>query len=630
MGRLSMPLVPVGAIREFYERLHALHRTADQPSMRDLQRATRTRQRPHGINSTSVHAAFTRPRLARWEVVRDIVRALDGDVAEFAELWQRARQCEVAADVAATTGAHPDGSALTCPDATGQLEAPGFDHSGPAAPPAPADAGLVTDGSTGAQGLADRPIARTGTRREVPRELPPDVRPFVGRADDLGYLDALLPDRESTEPPATTPLAPILLTGTAGVGKTALAVHWAHRVADRFPDGQLYVDLRGYDPDAPLRPTDALAGFLCALGDDPARLPAGLAGRTARYRTLLADRRMLVLLDNAESAAQIRPLLPGSGRCLAVVTSRDSLAGLVARYGAHRRTVGPLPSDAAFELLRSLLPDRVGAEPVAAREVLRHCAGLPLALRVAAERMTARPTAGLTELAGELNQARHPLDALSGGTDPHADLRAAISWSFRALPAPAERFCWQFALHPGHSADSYALAALAGTDLCGTARLVEALLRASLCDQVAPGRYALHHLPRAYGLEQSERPELASRRQAALRRLCDHYLRAGTIATGLLRLAGGGSVLDWWTEPDAPDERSWSDGPIPPLDDAGAARAWLTAERANLAAMARLAMRLGWFREADELAALAPVPDPSRRHDGDPPGQPEPMVPLAS
>ena len=185
--------------------------------------------------------------------------------------------------------------------------------------------------------------------------------------------------------------------GTAGVGKTALAVQWARQVAERFPDGQLYVNLRGYDPGQPMTATDALAGFLRALGVAGPDIPAGEDERAARYRSLLAARRMLVVLDNAGSVEQVRPLLPGSPGCVVLVTSRDTLAGLVARDGARRLTLDLLPLADAISLLRALIGDRVDADPAAAATLARRCARLPLALRVAAELAAARPDISLAE-----------------------------------------------------------------------------------------------------------------------------------------------------------------------------------------------------------------------------------------
>ena len=254
----------------------------------------------------------------------------------------------------------------------------------------------------------------------------------------------------------------MVLAGTAGVGKTALAVRWARRAAAAFPDGQLYVNLRGYDPGAPVAPADALAGFLRALGLAGEDIPAGEDERAAAYRSLLDGRRVLVVLDNAASVEQARPLLPGSPSCLVVVTSRDSLAGLVARHGARRLALDMLPAADAIGLLRTLIGDRVDAEPDAAAELAAQCARLPLALRVAAELAAASPDSRLAELAGELAGEQRRLDLLDAGGDERTAVRGVFSWSYRHLPAAAARAFRLIGLHPGPDLDAYAVAALTG------------------------------------------------------------------------------------------------------------------------------------------------------------------------
>jgi predicted ATPase len=228
----------------------------------------------------------------------------------------------------------------------------------------------------------------------VPRELPPDVLPFTGRTQARVTLDGLL-----AEGAARAAMMTVLLTGQGGIGKSALAVHWAHRVSERFPDGQLYADLRSDGSGPPPSPTEVLAAFLHALGVPSTDLPDAPAALAARYRTRMAGRRMLVLLDNADAVEQVRPLLPGSPGCLVLVTSRDSLAELVVRYGARRLELGPLTAEAGVELLRGLLGPRVDAEPEAAYDLVRRCGGRPLALRMAAERASAHRTTALATLA---------------------------------------------------------------------------------------------------------------------------------------------------------------------------------------------------------------------------------------
>ena len=229
--------------------------------------------------------------------------------------------------------------------------------------------------------------------------------------------------------------------GTAGVGKTALAVQWAHQAAASFPDGQLYVNLRGYDPDQPVPATDALAGFLRSLGVPGPDIPTDEAERAGRYRSMLAGRRMLVVLDNAGSVEQVRPLLPGSGTCAVVVTSRDSLAGLVARHGAARLDLDLLPPGDAIRLLDGLIGHRASAEPGAVATLADRCCRLPLALRVAAELTAARPGALLADLAGELADEQRRLDTLDAAGDPRTAVRAVFSWSYQHLdPGTARAF----------------------------------------------------------------------------------------------------------------------------------------------------------------------------------------------
>jgi DNA-binding SARP family transcriptional activator len=271
--------------------------------------------------------------------------------------------------------------------------------------------------------------------RATPRELPPTVTGFTGRPAELAALTRLL-DRPGT--PGAAAIVISAIGGTAGVGKTALAVHWAHQVADRFPDGQLYVNLRGYDPGQPMSAADALARFLRALGVPGPEIPPEEDERAARYR-MLAGRRMLVVLDNAGSASQVRPLLPGTPAAAVLVTSRDALAGLAARDGAVRLGLDVLPPAEAVTLLRTLIGARADAEPDAAAELAAPCCRLPLALRVAAELAASGPAVPLAVLASELADLRARLDRLDAGGDPRAQVRTVFSWSYRHLDTGTAR-----------------------------------------------------------------------------------------------------------------------------------------------------------------------------------------------
>ncbi|MGC7096220.1 BTAD domain-containing putative transcriptional regulator [Amycolatopsis lurida] len=350
--------------------------------------------------------------------------------------------------------------------------------------------------------LAGEPIGAevTAPPSVAPAQLPHDVRGFSGREAQLGELDEV------------TPGAITAVVGEGGVGKTALVVRWAHRSRDRFPDGQLYVDLRGYGPEEPLAPGDALAGFLRELGMDSAAIPGELPERAARLRSLVDGRRMLIVLDNARTVEQIRPLLPGGSSCAVVVTSRDALAGLVAREGAHRIRLGRLPHGEAFALLEALVGARVETEADTVSALIDRCARLPLALRIVAESINARPCWDFDDVLTELTASA--LDLLDAGGDPETGLRAVFSWSYQRLSPGARRLFRLFGLHPGRDVDTYALAALAGAGHRATRSLVDALLRAHLAEEVAPGRYQLHDLLSAYAKDLVESTDGEDERDA--------------------------------------------------------------------------------------------------------------------
>ncbi|QXV55833.1 BTAD domain-containing putative transcriptional regulator [Amycolatopsis sp. TNS106] len=399
----------------------------------------------------------------------------------------------------------------------------------------------------------------------VPAQLPADVAAFTGRADVLAELDRLA---------AGTGEEPLLvcLTGTAGAGKTATAVHWGHRMRDRFPDGQLYLDLCGYAPGEPMRSSDALAALLSALLPEGAGIPLGEAERAARFRTEVAGRRMLVMLDNAATLEQLRPLLPGTNTCVVVVTSRDSLAGLVALHGAHRIAVDRLSAADAVALLRRLIGDRVGAEPETTAELAERCARLPLTLRLAAELAVSRPATPLSRLVCELRAAQQTLELLSSGDDQRAAVRAVFSWSLRQL---REGTVDAFALlgrHPAPVFDSYALAALTGCSLDQAQARLDALVRAHLVHPAGADRYGMHDLLKAYAAEL----ESVCDEPAALDRLYGYYL-AG-VAAAMDRLYPAEAVRRPVVAP--------SESAIPPLPDADSARDWLDAELPALQALA--------------------------------------------
>ncbi|MEU6264244.1 ATP-binding protein [Saccharopolyspora shandongensis] len=356
--------------------------------------------------------------------------------------------------------------------------------------------------------------------RVVPRQLPLAARHFVNRAVEQDALTTLLGG-------AKTEGFVLISTvdGIAGVGKSTLAVHWAHGMRDRFPDGELYVNLRGFDPAAePVKPAEALAAFLTALGVSGERMPQDADARAALFRSMVHDKRMLILLDNARTAEQVRPLLPSSPSCLVLVTSRNRLHELVVREGATRIALEVLTDDEAEQLLARYLGDeRVAAEPEAVRELVRHCAGLPLALGIAAVRAAENPDFPLDELVSELQDERDRLDALDAGGV--TGVRAVFSWSYRSLRPEAARMFRLLGLPTGPDISLAAAADLAGMAPREARALLAELARANLVDQHKPGRYQFHDLIRAYAAECAAADETPTDREAAIRRLLDHYLR---------------------------------------------------------------------------------------------------------
>ncbi|WP_290056869.1 tetratricopeptide repeat protein [Amycolatopsis solani] len=415
----------------------------------------------------------------------------------------------------------------------------------------------------------------------VPAQLPADVPGFRGRAAQLAELDELL-HREDGDTGARI----AVLSGTGGVGKTALAVHWAQRSPAEFPDGQLYLDLHGYGTVRPVEPGDALSGFLRALGVPGTDIPTEPDERAAKFRTALAGRRMLLVLDNAGSVGQVRPLLPGSPSCLVLVTSRDALPGLVARHGARRVLVDLLTDDEARDLLRALLGPRVDEEPEATAALIGYSARLPLALRLVAELALSREGERLAALAAELADERRRLDLLDGGGDPLTAVRAVFSWSYRHLPADAARVFRLCGLHPGRDLTPVAIAALADVPLPEAERLTGVLVRAHLAQQTGDDRVQLHDLLRVYAAELAAAEPDESR--AAQERLFDCYVRSAAQAMDVV----------------LPQERHLR--PVVPDPDVKVieAQAWLEAERRNLLAVAAHATRHGW---ADHLRLLSGI-----------------------
>ncbi|MGW4213494.1 BTAD domain-containing putative transcriptional regulator [Lentzea sp. NPDC004789] len=386
--------------------------------------------------------------------------------------------------------------------------------------------------------IHERPVtgspAASGTRQNlaatpVPRQLPAHTPYFVGRRTELAGLDR---ERQTA---GRGPVVAVV-TGAAGVGKTTLAVHWAHRVQDAFPDGQMYVNLKGFDLDGrALLPSDALRGFLTAFGVSPDQAPAELDALAAMFRSLLSTRRVLVVLDNARDEEQVRALLPGVGSSMVIVTSRHRLAGLVAREGARSILVRTLSYQESRELLvLHLGRRRVDAEAQVVDELIAGSGCLPLALAMIAARATMEPGFPLRALTDELTNEQSRLDTFDDD-DPQISFRAAISVSCQRLRPPAARVFRLLATHPGPDVSVSATASLAAITLRSAGSAIEELWRVHLIEQHRPGRYLFHDLIRAYAAEQSRLDDSAAERGQALHRLLDHYLHTATSAAMLLR-----------------------------------------------------------------------------------------------
>jgi tetratricopeptide (TPR) repeat protein/transcriptional regulator with XRE-family HTH domain len=360
-----------------------------------------------------------------------------------------------------------------------------------------------------------------------PRQLPAGARQFIGREAELAVLDQLLAESQS-DAPGTVVISAI--GGTAGVGKSALALHWAHQVAGRFEDGQLYADLRGFDPSGtPAAPAEVIGGFLDALNVRPERSPASPEAQAGLLRNLLSGKRMLIVLDNARNEQQVRPLLPASPASLVLVTSRNQLAGLAAADGARLLTLDVLSHADAVHLLTTRLgADRAAAEPDSVDRIASLSACLPLALTVAAARAAARPRFPLAAVAEELTGTADRLDVLDAG-DPATSVRAVFSWSTGQLSPEAGRMFRLLGLHPGPDISVPAAASLAALSAAEARRLLGELARVHLIAEHVPGRYAVHDLLRAYAAEQANADDQAGR-EAATGRVLDHYLHTAARA----------------------------------------------------------------------------------------------------
>jgi tetratricopeptide (TPR) repeat protein len=445
----ALPQALVAALQDH----NVSHRAEEQIRLRMALHAGEIHYDTHGVVGRAVNLAF---RLGDSQTFRDVMTATDEPLAVITSEWffdEVVWHSSVAADYhqLRISAKEVDTAAWLCFPATGarpaELVAPPGDRS-------------------------------------VPRQLPMRSPQFVGREAEIARLTASLAD--------TGTVVITAIDGTAGIGKTTLAMQWAHQIKDRFPDGQLHVNLRGFDPGQPMDPDQALHGFLQALGVALNESPAGVEAKAALYRTLLADRRVLIVLDNARTAEQIRPLLPGSPTCLVIITSRNRLDGLIVREGARRIALDVLPAAEAMELLAERVgQERLDAEPEATAQLLDLCARLPLALSIAAQ--SDQP---ISSVVAELRDERNRLDTLDLG-DTDLSLRSVFSWSYNVLTAEAARLFRLLGLHPGPDISRHACGSLTGRP----AGPLKELVSANLLTEYLPGRYRLHDLLRTYAAE---------------------------------------------------------------------------------------------------------------------------------
>lgn len=425
---------------------------------------------------------------------------------------------------------------------------------------------------------ASESVGISANASAVPRQLPGGVPQFVGRSAELEFLSRLAGGATK----GRGAIGICVIGGTAGVGKTALAVHWAHEIADRFPDGQMYINLRGFDASGiPVAPTEAIRRLLDALQGPNAYIPRSVESQADLYRSLLAGRRVLIVLDNARDAEQVRPLLPGSAGSLVLVTSRTQLTGLAAAEGAHLLDLDVLTDDEARQLLeRRVGAERIAADPEATAELIRLCARLPLALSIAAVTAATRPNLTVSTVAAGLRDAHRRLDALATG-EAATDARAVLSWSYRSLTDQGKRMFRLLGIHPGPDIALLAAASLAGVSVPEARQLLNELTRSHLLTEHVADRFSFHDLLHAYADEQARNMETAACRDAALRQMLDHYLHTAHHCARLLRPTRDSIVLT------SPMQRVVAERP----GDYGEALAWFQAELGVLLAAIALAER---------------------------------------
>ena len=538
--------VPAGTtdLTGFVRALRDIKVWAGNPSLETLRRRT-------GVATSTLSDAFSvqRRRLPSLEIVRAIALACGADRSEALRWEQAWRALAERLDAVAAPPPRP-ASLSQAPLSQASLRPASLPSAPfPSAPFPP----------------ASFPSASfpPGEQREwIPRQLPSDVAGFSGRREALDALHAASGQATAT-----------VITGTVGVGKTALAVHWAHRIAERYPDGQLYLDLRGHSGDPTISPVEALPLLLQSLGVPSERIPADLPLQTGLYRSVLADRRCLVVLDNVVDSAHVRPLLPSGPGCHALITSRDALTGLVVREGAARITLDTLDETESVGLLTTHLgADRVQADPAAATELVALCARLPLALRIVAAKLAARPRHTLADAIREL-RGTDLLGRLQVVGDPESAVAAAFDISYGALPAEAQRLFRRLGVVPGPEISREAAAVLLDRNLGDDVPELDGLVAAHLVSEYAPDRFRSHDLLSLYARRQATRESEEVRRDA-LHRLLSYYLLSADAARETL--VPGRSINDIGAL--APT------GVPHTFDDPRDAVVWLETEWANLAA----------------------------------------------
>ncbi|MFJ5035766.1 AfsR/SARP family transcriptional regulator [Streptomyces sp. NPDC088560] len=480
------------------------------------------------------------------------------------------------------------------------LGAPGWDEFGlrvfePSREEQPGDKGGLRGNTTNSLSAANptQPHVRGGAHTTMeaasrtlvtPHQLPTAMPGFTGRLSEMHRAQSVIAKPEGTRV--------LTVNGMAGVGKTAFGVKFAHSVAHLFPQGQLYVDLRGYDSAGAVDAGTALRAFLLALGIPPDKIPAELDAQSALYRSVLSDKQLLILLDNARDSEQVRPLLPGPSDCLVIVTARHQLPGLVATHGAHPIILDVLDDREALSLLSNRIGDaRVSADLEAAQTIIQHCGRLPLALSIVAARARTYPDFSLSLIAEELKSVRGSLDAFSSG-DTGLDARVVFSWSLEVLSPEAALLFRLLALHPGPQITVSAAASLAGLEPRETRSLLVELVRAYLIAECAPSLFQMHDLLRVYAAELSEELDTSEVCGGAVERLFDYFLHSGYSACSEISAA----------LPDAPATKPAARSNAQDFQHETQARAWLDLEHDSLLAAVEVMQEAGYDAHAWQLA----------------------------